>query len=79
MQYQADLLGVQVVRPRVVETTALGAGLLAGLAVGFWKSPRELDQARVIEKVFKPRMQRAWREAEYRRWQDAVRMLLRQN
>jgi len=76
MQYQSDLLGVPVVRPRVVETTALGAGLLAGLAVGFWKSPRELDQARVIEKVFKPRMRRAWRETEYRRWKDAVAMLL---
>ncbi|HET9325767.1 MAG TPA: glycerol kinase GlpK [Candidatus Eisenbacteria bacterium] len=77
MQYQADLLGVRVVRPRVVETTALGAGLLAGLAVGFWRSPRELDRARVIEKVFEPRMGRAWREAEYRRWKDAVTMLLR--
>jgi glycerol kinase len=76
MQYQADLLGVPVERPRVVETTALGAGLLAGLGVGFWSSHRELDRARRVERVFKPRRPRAWREAEYARWKRAVGMLL---
>ena len=77
MQYQADLLGVPVQRPAMIETTALGAGLLAGLAVGFWRSPRELDRARRIERTFLPRKPRAWREAEYRRWNDAVATLLR--
>jgi glycerol kinase len=76
MQYQSDVLGVPVFRPRVVETTALGAGLLAGLAVGFWTSPRDLQRARVIEKTFRPKMRRAWRETEYRRWKDAVALLL---
>jgi glycerol kinase len=76
MQYQADLLGMRVERPRVIETTALGAGLLAGLGVGFWKSHRELDDARRIERVFKPRQNRAWREAEYARWRDAIGTLL---
>ncbi len=76
MQYQADLLGIPVERPRVVETTALGAGLLAGLAVGFWTSHRELDRARRVERVFKPRRPRAWREAEYARWKHAVAALL---
>ena len=76
MQYQADLLGVPVERPRVVETTALGAGLLAGLGVGFWSSHRELDRARQVERVFEPRRPRAWREAEYARWRRAVGMLL---
>ncbi len=76
MQYQADLLGVPVERPRVVETTALGAGLLAGLAVGFWKSHHDLDRARRIDRVFRPRRPRAWREAEYARWKQAVAMLL---
>jgi len=76
MQYQADLLGVPVERPRVVETTALGAGLLAGLAVGFWKSHRDLDRARRIDRVFRPRRPRAWRDAEYARWNQAVAMLL---
>jgi len=75
MQYQADLLGVPVERPAVVETTALGAGLLAGLGVGLW-SPEEVGRARRIERVFKPRKGRAWREAEYARWKKAVETLL---
>jgi glycerol kinase len=77
MQYQADLLGVAVERPKVVETTALGAGLLAGLAVGLWRSPRELERVRGVDRVFRPRRTRAWREAEYARWTRAVGALLR--
>ena len=76
MQYQADLLGVPVLRPRVIETTALGAALLAGLAVGVWRSQRELDAARRVERVFRPRRPRAWREQEYARWRQAVARLL---
>jgi glycerol kinase len=76
MQYQADLLGVPVERPAVLETTALGAGLLAGLAVGFWNSPRDLARARRIERVFRPRQGRAWRAAEVARWKAAVATLL---
>ncbi len=75
MQYQADLLGVPVERPAVVETTALGAGLLAGLGVGLW-SARDVARARRIERVFKPRKNKAWREAEYGRWTKAVAVLL---
>ena len=66
MQYQADLLGVAVERPKVVETTALGAGLLAGLAVGFWRAPRELARIRGVDRIFRPRKSRAWREAGVR-------------
>jgi glycerol kinase len=76
MQFQADLLGVPVERPRVVETTALGAALLAGLATGVWSSQRDLARARRVEKVFQPRKGRAWREAEMGRWRAAVGMLL---
>ena len=76
MQYQADLLGVAVERPRVVETTALGAGLLAGLGVGFWGSHRDLARARQVDRVFRPRHDRRWREAEVRRWKSAVAALL---
>jgi glycerol kinase len=76
MQFQADLLGVPVERPRVLETTALGAALLAGLATGFWRVPRDLDRARAIERVFRPRRGRAWRAAEMERWRAAVALLL---
>ena len=76
MQWQADLLGVPVRRPRVIETTALGAGLLAGLATGFWRSHRELAAARTLEREFRPRQPRAWREREYARWKRAVATLL---
>src|SRR5262249_7321679 len=58
MQFQADLLGVAVVRPRVLETTALGAAYLAGLAVGVWKSADELQSHRQVERTFEPQMSR---------------------
>jgi glycerol kinase len=76
LQYQADLLGVPVERPRVIETTALGAALLAGLGTGFWESQRDLDLARRTERVFRPRRDRAWRLAEAGRWRAAVETLL---
>ena len=54
MQFQADVLGVRVVRPRIHETTALGAAYLAGLGVGFWESADELDAQWQVERVFEP-------------------------
>jgi glycerol kinase len=56
MQFQADLLGVAVVRPVVTETTALGAAYLAGLAVDFWKSRQELETQWQVERRFEPQM-----------------------
>ncbi|MEO5618367.1 MAG: glycerol kinase GlpK, partial [Candidatus Eisenbacteria bacterium] len=76
MQLQADLLGVPVERPRVIETTALGAALLAGLGVGFWKSHREVERAREVERVFKPGKPAEWRRGEMKKWSVAVRTLL---
>jgi glycerol kinase len=76
MQFQADLLGVPVVRPRVTDTTALGAALLAGLAVGFWGSHAEAERARAVDRVFRPRRDAAWRRAEVARWREAVGRLL---
>jgi glycerol kinase len=76
MQYQSDLLGVPVRRPRVIETTALGAGLLAGLGAGVWRSPRELAPARALEHEFKPKRDAKWRAAEWARWRTAVDTLL---
>ena len=59
MQFQADLLGVPVVRPAVTETTALGAAYLAGLAVGFWKSVDEVSGQWKVDRRFEPAMPRA--------------------
>src|SRR6266704_2811144 len=72
MQFQADVLGVPVDRPRVVETTAMGAAFLAGLGVGFWKSQAELARARRIDRRFEPKMKAEVRDALYRGWQEAV-------
>jgi glycerol kinase len=72
MQFQADVLGVPVVRPRVTETTALGAAYLAGLAVGFWPSPEELRGQRQSDTRFEPRMSGNERDARRGQWQRAV-------
>ena len=73
MQFQADVLGVPLDRPRLVETTATGAALLAGLAVGFWRSQAELARARRPARRFRPRMRPEVREALYHGWREAVR------
>jgi glycerol kinase len=72
MQIQADLLGVPVVRPAVTETTALGAAYLAGLAVGFWKSPAAIAGAQPIERRFEPHMGRNQADALLARWGAAL-------
>ena len=72
MQFQADLLGVPVVRPKVLETTALGAAYLAGLTVNLWKSRDELASHWQAEKRFEPRMERSEAEAKLARWREAV-------
>jgi len=72
MQLQADILGAQVVRPLVDETTALGAAYAAGLAVGFWKSLDELRQNWGIDRVFEPQWNAARREEGYAGWKKAV-------
>ncbi len=72
MQFQADLLGVRVTRPANLETTALGAALLAGLAVGVWRGESDLSAVRTAERTFAPRMRRAERERRRRLWHRAV-------
>jgi glycerol kinase len=72
MQFQADVLGVPVERPKLVETTAMGAAALAGLGVGFWGSPKDLARARQLDRRFKPTMPRERRAALYRGWRAAV-------
>jgi len=72
MQFQADLLDVPVIRPRVAETTALGAAYAAGLAVGFWKNLDELRLNWDKDKEWNPRMEKAQREGLYAGWKKAV-------
>jgi glycerol kinase len=73
MQFQADLLQVPVERPAVLESTALGAAYLAGLAVGFWASTDEIAAQREGVRVFTPRADRKSMETRIARWKDAVR------
>jgi glycerol kinase len=72
MQFQADLLGVAVVRPRTTETTALGAAYFAGLAVGFWTSLEEITRNWQVERRFEPDMSRDEAAARLERWSRAV-------
>jgi glycerol kinase len=72
MQFQADLLGVPVVRPAVTETTALGAAYLAGLAVGFWSSVDEISRQWRADRRFEPSMPRARADGLRSRWQEAL-------
>ena len=71
-QFQSDMLGVPVLRPRVQETTALGAAYLAGLAVGFWQSCEEISHLWQVDRRFEPQMRETERDQLYRGWRDAV-------
>ncbi len=72
MQYQANLLGIKVVRPRITETTALGAAYLAGLAVGFWKNIDEIKQQWQVERTFEPVADNEEIAAAKKGWADAI-------
>ncbi|WP_374665254.1 glycerol kinase GlpK [Ramlibacter sp.] len=72
MQMQADFLGVPVVRPRVTETTALGAAYLGGLATGFWRDADEIAQQWQVDRRFEPRWRESDRVAKLARWREAV-------
>src|SRR5581483_1010156 len=72
MQFQADVLGVPVIRPEVTETTALGAAYAAGLAVGFWSDQDELRERWSEDKRWEPQMDEDDREEQYARWRKAV-------
>ena len=76
LQFQADVLGVPVVRPEVTETTALGAAYLAGLGVGFWPGPSHVAEHWRAERRFEPRMSRDEATARLARWGQAVRRSL---
>ena len=72
MQFQADILGAPVVRPKVVETTALGAAYAAGLAVGYWRSTDDIRDNWGEARRWTPAMDAATRERLFRKWEKAV-------
>ena len=77
MQFQSDLLGIAVNRPRNIETTALGAAFLAGLAIGFWHSKEDILSNWQNERVFFPQMSESRRESLISDWNRAVKRALR--
>jgi glycerol kinase len=72
MQFQADLLGARIVRPRMIDTTVLGAALLAGVTTGVWTRETEVQNLLKHERTFRPKMKSADRACLYRGWQEAV-------
>ena len=72
MQFQADILQVPVVRPKVIETTALGAAYLAGLAVGFWKDRADVSRVWQVERTFEPKMSADETAHRRDRWSQAL-------
>jgi glycerol kinase len=78
-QFQADILGIPVVRPVITETTALGAAYLAGLGTGFWKSEKEIATQWKEEKRFEPKIKKSERDRLYAGWQQAVARVSKQS
>ena len=76
MQFQSDMLGSEVVRPKCIETTAMGAAYLAGLAVKFWESLDDVRASWETETVFRPEMDETHRDGLLKGWQKAVKTAL---
>ena len=72
MQFQADMLGCRILRPKVTESTALGAAQLAGVTTGIW-TKKDLDRMHTAGRTFEPKMKSAQRDALYRGWLTAVK------
>lgn len=73
MQFQSDMLNTKVIRPHIIETTALGAAYLAGLAVGYWENMEEIQKQWQVDRVFEPHMTEEERNQLSKGWQRAVR------
>lgn len=73
MQFQADILGITIARAQNLETTALGAAFLAGLAVGYWKDLEELKKLNAVGQAFHPEMEDSYKEKLYKGWEKAVK------
>ena len=76
LSFQSDILGIDIERPRCVETTALGAAYLAGLALGVYESTDEIRRYRTVDKTFKTEKDEAWRNEKTRQWRRAVERTL---
>ncbi|MFM2480948.1 glycerol kinase GlpK [Celerinatantimonas sp. YJH-8] len=76
MQFQSDIMGVRVDRPQLIETTALGAAMLAGLSVDFWESTAQIQALCTVDKKFTPEMSRKQRQQLYGGWANAVKRAL---
>ena len=76
MQFQADILGVDVLRPQCVETTALGAAYLAGIAVGYWRDTEDICSNWALSRTFRAEMLTAKREELLKGWKRAVKCAL---
>lgn len=72
MQFQADILNTPVIRPKIIETTALGAAYLAGLAVGYWNSLEEIREQWLVDKRFEPTEERRIADAQIEGWRNAI-------
>jgi glycerol kinase len=75
-RFQADILGINILRPKIIETTSLGAAYLAGLAVGFWKNSAEIKRFWAKDRSFVPKMPKTKAAELYRGWQKAVKKTL---
>jgi len=75
-EFQADILGIKVTRPRIIEITSLGAAYLAGLAAGYWKSSNEIKKCWKMDKVFSPKMSVKEKERLCSGWKEAVKRTL---
>jgi glycerol kinase len=76
MQFQSDLLNTQILRPECIETTALGAAYLAGLAVGYWKDKEEIKKNWKVSKVFETQMEEECRKKRIKGWKKAIKCAL---
>jgi len=72
LQFQSDILGVNVSRPKITETTALGCAMLAGLKSGIWQDKKEIGQSWTAEKTFSPVKDKSSSEQLYKKWKEAV-------
>jgi len=73
MQFQSDILDIEIIRPKINETTALGAAFISGLAIGFYKNIEEIEQLIQKDKHFYPMMDKKIRNDLYSNWQKAIK------